>query len=71
MVLLLVGTFEPFQEDEAGRAGADGWLKKPFDSQELLRRVEQLLASARSAPPPALTSAAEEMEPWQPPAEEA
>src|SRR4051812_11841988 len=39
-VLLLVGTFEPFQDEEARRAGADGHLKKPFDSQELLRRVE-------------------------------
>ena len=45
-VLLLVGTFEPFQEDDARSAGADQHLKKPFDSQELLRRVEDLLSSA-------------------------
>jgi CheY-like chemotaxis protein len=42
-VLLLVGTFEPFDEGEAEAAGADGFLKKPFDSQELLRRVAELL----------------------------
>ncbi len=43
-VLLLVGTFEPFDEGQARAAGADSFLKKPFDSQELLQRVEELLA---------------------------
>ena len=63
-VLLLVGTFEPFDEAQARAAGADSHLKKPFDSQELLQRVEELLASkapagtasaavAPEAPPPA------------------
>jgi CheY-like chemotaxis protein len=51
-VLLLVGTFEPFDEGQARNAGADSFLKKPFDSQELLQRVEELLA-AKAAPPPA------------------
>ena len=41
-VLLLVGTFEPFDESEANAAGADSYLKKPFDSQELLRLVDEL-----------------------------
>ena len=50
-VLLLVGTFEPFDEGEAEGAGADGFLKKPFDSQELLRRVEELLTAAAEALP--------------------
>lgn len=44
-VLLLVGTFEPFDEGQARAAGADSFLKKPFDSQELLQRVQDLLAS--------------------------
>src|SRR5215208_5903029 len=35
-VLLLVGTFEPFDEAQSRSAGADAFLKKPFDSQELL-----------------------------------
>ncbi|HEX9941748.1 MAG TPA: response regulator [Thermoanaerobaculia bacterium] len=48
-VLLLVGTFEPFDEGQARAAGADSFLKKPFDSQELLQRVEELLA-ARATP---------------------
>jgi len=43
-VLLLVGTFEPFEESSAAECGADAHLKKPFDSQELLRLVEDLLA---------------------------
>src|SRR5689334_17467047 len=32
-VLLLVGTFEPFDEAQARAAGANSFLKKPFDSQ--------------------------------------
>ncbi|HYO14141.1 MAG TPA: response regulator [Thermoanaerobaculia bacterium] len=50
-VLLLVGTFEPFDEAQARNVGADSFLKKPFDSQELLQRVEELLAGT-AAPPP-------------------
>ncbi|MEO8196098.1 MAG: response regulator [Thermoanaerobaculia bacterium] len=52
-VLLLVGTFESFDADEAMRCGADGHLKKPFDSQELMRRVRELAAApSRSVPVP-------------------
>jgi CheY-like chemotaxis protein len=56
-VLLLVGTFEPFDEAQARECGADSFLKKPFDSQELLGRVHDLLggsqapAQAAAAPP--------------------
>lgn len=50
-VLLLVGTFEPFDEGQAHACGADSFLKKPFDSQELLQRVEELLAPAAPAMP--------------------
>jgi CheY-like chemotaxis protein len=49
-VLLLVGTFEPFDENEARAAGADSFLKKPFDSQELLQRVQELTAPIGQAP---------------------
>ncbi|HKI03349.1 MAG TPA: response regulator [Thermoanaerobaculia bacterium] len=52
-VLLLVGTFEPFDEGQTRAVGADSFLKKPFDSQELLQRVEELLASRAGAAPAA------------------
>ncbi len=42
-VVLMVGTFEPFEEADATAAGADSYLKKPFDSQELLRLVAELM----------------------------
>jgi CheY-like chemotaxis protein len=53
-VLLLVGTFEPFDEAQGRAAGADSYLKKPFDSQELLQRVGDLLSAASPAAPVAL-----------------
>lgn len=48
-VLLLVGTFEPFDEGQARECGADSFLKKPFDSQDLLQRVEELISSRGGA----------------------
>jgi len=52
-VLLLVGTFEPFDEAQTRAVGADSFLKKPFDSQELLQRVQELLAARAGAAPAA------------------
>src|SRR5829696_5218556 len=52
-VLLLVGTFEPFDESQARGSGADSFLKKPFDSQELLQRVQDLMASRAATAPAA------------------
>ncbi len=67
-VLLLVGTFEPFQESEAQRVGADSYLKKPFDSQELLHRAQELTAAAEQGPDPViLGTPADEMDIWQAP----
>jgi CheY-like chemotaxis protein len=43
-VLLLSGTFEPFDEERARRAGADGHITKPFEAQALVDRVNELLA---------------------------
>lgn len=45
-VLLLAGTFEVFDQERADGVGASAHLKKPFDSQELLRRVRELLEAA-------------------------
>lgn len=42
-VILLVGTFEPFDEAEALRVGCDGHLTKPFDTTELIQTVHTLV----------------------------
>lgn len=47
-VLLLVGTFEALDEDEMVACGANGNLKKPFDSQELLQLVRDMTEGAVS-----------------------
>ncbi len=59
-VLLLAGTFEVFDADRAQSVGAAAHLKKPFDSQELLRRVREMIEapSAPSGPAPAVSAAA-------------
>lgn len=45
-VILLVGSFEPFDEDEARRVGADDYLTKPFQSiRQLVNKVTVLLQS--------------------------
>lgn len=49
-VLLLVGSFEPFDQNEAERVGADGFLTKPFHSiRDLVDRVSDLLGRADDA----------------------
>ncbi len=51
-VLLLVGSFEPFDQDEAERVGADGFLTKPFHStKDLIARVYDLLGRSNGADP--------------------
>lgn len=43
-VILLVGSFEPFDEQEAKRVGADDYLTKPFQSiRQLVSKVTDLL----------------------------
>ena len=50
-VLLLVGSFEPFDQDEAERVGADGFLTKPFQSiRDLVARVSELLGKGDEQP---------------------
>jgi CheY-like chemotaxis protein len=54
-VVLMVGTFEPFDSGAAAAARADAVLRKPFVADELLREVEELLGPVRApesnAPP--------------------
>jgi CheY-like chemotaxis protein len=65
-VLLLVGTFEPFDEGQSRAAGSDAFLKKPFDSQELLQIVQGLLDKA--GPEPVAAPALVETPPMSAPA---
>ncbi|MFL5273780.1 MAG: PleD family two-component system response regulator, partial [Anaeromyxobacteraceae bacterium] len=57
-VLLLAGTFEPFDERRAQSVRADGHIAKPFESQALITRVKELTAGAPAATPVAPSAAA-------------
>jgi CheY-like chemotaxis protein len=57
-VLLLTGTFEPFDRQRAEAAGAEGHLTKPFESHALVARVDELIASAANRPAAPLVAAA-------------
>lgn len=48
-VVLLAGTFEPFDAEAARSCGADAHLVKPFESRALREKVEELLAEAEAA----------------------
>ncbi|MBV9209938.1 MAG: response regulator [Acidobacteria bacterium] len=49
-VMLLVGSFEPFNEAEARRVSADDYLTKPFQSiRQLVSKVGSLLSGKSSA----------------------
>src|SRR5258708_26593524 len=54
-VILLTGTFEPFDPDRADKAGCDAVVTKPFESQSLIHNVEELIEAARSHAPTATT----------------
>jgi len=49
-VLLLAGSFEPFDEEKARNCRANAWIEKPFESQNLIDKVAELL---NSSPPSA------------------
>lgn len=50
-VLILVGTFEPFDEGLFEASGADAVIEKPFDSHELTRAVLSLLRGDKPPSP--------------------
>ncbi len=42
-ILLLTNSFEAFDEEAAREAGAASWIAKPFESEDLVRKVESIL----------------------------
>jgi CheY-like chemotaxis protein len=62
-LLLLTGAFEPFDEDKARLSGADDFISKPFESQQLLEKVKSLIElgrerkAAKSVPEPEVAAA--------------
>lgn len=46
-LLLLTGAFEPFDEDKARQCGADDFISKPFESQQLIDKVKRLIDLGR------------------------
>lgn len=69
-VILMTGTFEAFDKEEALRVGANDFVAKPFESQALISKVKQLLFSSRikaqervlKEPPPVVSVAPAEPE---------
>lgn len=66
-VVLLVGSFEPFDEAEARRVGADDILTKPFQS---IRRLIDRVGALVSSPPVEKESPTAELPKAEEPAEE-
>lgn len=52
-ILILTGSFEPFDENKAKESGADDFLAKPFESQHIVSKVKELaeIGASRSVTP--------------------
>jgi len=52
-ILLLTGSFEPFDENKAKACGADDFIAKPFESQQIVSKVKELfeLGQQRASAP--------------------
>jgi len=61
-IILLTGTFEAFDKEEALRVGVNDFVTKPFESQALISKVRQLLFAAKVK-----AQARADMEPVPPP----
>jgi CheY-like chemotaxis protein len=48
-VVLTAGLLEPFDEEEAKRAGCDGILKKPFEASKVVSTIDPLIKEAQLA----------------------
>jgi len=61
-IILLTGSFEPFDEDKAKTCGADTFLSKPFESQQIVNKVAEMYELGKTR-----SSAAEIVESVTPP----
>ena len=69
-VLLLAGAFEPVDDARAQQVRCDGVLVKPFEPQQVVSRVRELVDGAREKAAPAYAAGAPEAAaPLPPPAE--
>ena len=48
-IVLTAGLLEPFDEEEAKRAGCDAILKKPFEASKLIATIDPLVREAQLA----------------------
>jgi hypothetical protein len=48
-VVLTAGLLEPFDEEEAARAGCDAILKKPFEASKVMETIHPLVKEAQLA----------------------
>jgi CheY-like chemotaxis protein len=48
-IVLTAGLLEPFDEEEAKRAGCDAILKKPFEASRLMNTIQPLVKEAQMA----------------------
>ena len=52
-ILMLTGSFEPFDEEKAKKCGADDFISKPFESHQIVAKVKELLQLGSSRTEPA------------------
>lgn len=62
-VLLLAGAFEPVDEKVLKESGANGSITKPFESRDLIGKIQSLLGGLGEAAPPAAAAPSAEEEP--------
>ncbi|HEX6894054.1 MAG TPA: response regulator [Bryobacteraceae bacterium] len=67
-IVLTAGLLEPFDEEEAKRAGCDAILKKPFEASRLMTTIQPLVKEAQMAR--GLLAQAVDSEPAPPPPRE-
>ena len=73
-LLLMTGAFEAFDEDKARQCGADDFITKPFESQNLIDSANRLIAAAKErteAPEAAVEASVATPEAWNEPEDSA